>query len=208
MNDYNICPLCKTKGIKFKDNYYNCPECKAVFKDKRFYPSRGEEFERYESHNNDVNDTGYQKFVNPIVSSVLRDFLPEHRGLDYGGGFAPVITKILRDNNYNIKVYDPFFRNNKSLLSQKYDYIVACEVIEHFHKPYEEFTGLEKILNDNGKIYCMTHIYNNSIPFDNWYYKNDETHVIIYRSETIKWIIRHTDFSDAEISSRLVILKK
>ena len=34
----------------------------------------------------------------------------------------------------------------------------------------------------------MTDVFNQSINFENWYYKNDETHVIFYTKNTFDWI--------------------
>jgi len=98
------------------------------------------------THNNDVNDSGYHKFVSPIVNAVLNDFLPEHKGLDFGAGTGPVISKLLTDRNYQIKQYDPYFFNLPELLQKKYDYIVCCEVIEHFYDPDKEFQLLKSLL--------------------------------------------------------------
>ncbi len=63
----------------------------------------------YETHNNDVNDPRYQAFVAPITTAVQRDFSPHSLSLDFGTGTGPVITKVLPDQGYALKLYDPFF---------------------------------------------------------------------------------------------------
>jgi 2-polyprenyl-3-methyl-5-hydroxy-6-metoxy-1,4-benzoquinol methylase len=45
----------------------------------------------------------------------------------------------LEDDGYKIKQFDPFFHNDIAVLRRSYDYIVCCEVIEHFHSPSKEF---------------------------------------------------------------------
>lgn len=159
---------------------------------------------RYNKHNNDTADEGYQKFVSPITSAIMRDFTQNHKGLDFGAGNGPVISKILKDNNYLIKQYDPFFQNYSNLLEVQYDYIAACEVIEHFHDPKKEFSLLKNLLLQNGKLYCMTYIYDESINFHNWDYKNDPTHVFIYHNKTIRWIKDAFKFSNVKIEGRLI----
>lgn len=159
---------------------------------------------RYETHNNDVNNPGYQKFVEPIVSAVLSDFSPEQRGLDFGAGPGPVISSLLQKRDYNIVQYDPFFANNPELLQEKYDYIVCCEVIEHFYHPADEFRRLHDLLTGGGKLFCMTMLYDDQIDFTKWFYKNDETHVFFYRAQTLAWIEKNLGFCVLRVKDRLI----
>lgn len=208
----NICPLCTSKGDLFYKQkqrvYYLCQTCSAIFMDRKYWPTLAEEKARYQEHNNDVEDKRFQKFVSPITSAVKHDFESHHLGLDFGAGTGPVITKVLRDSNYKISVYDPFFYNHPQLLTKTYDYIVSCEVIEHFHDPLKEFEMLSEMLNPNGKLYCMTHLYDASIPFYNWYYKNDLTHVFIYQKQTMDWIKKHVGFSKVSVKGKLITFEK
>ena len=134
----------------------------------------------------------------------MRDFEPIHKGLDFGAGTGPVISKILQDNNFEIAQYDPFFHNHPELLKKRYDYIACCEVIEHFYNPRKEFQLLRNLLQPNGKLYCMTDIYDQTIDFEKWYYKNDPTHVFIYHKKTVEWIKDKFGFSDVTINDRLI----
>jgi len=67
------------------------------------------EKECYQTHNNDILDKRYQQFVSPITSHIYNHFSPEDRGLDFGAGTGPVISYLLRQKEYQIKQYDPFF---------------------------------------------------------------------------------------------------
>jgi SAM-dependent methyltransferase len=203
------CPLCKnTSPIIISNEFYECDVCKCIIRAKEFYLSHAKEKQRYLEHNNDVNDPGYQKFVSPITLAILRDYTPGHTGLDYGAGTGPVISKILQDNGYNIVQYDPFFHNFPQLLNSTYDYIACCEVIEHFHDPHKEFSLLKNLLKPGGRLYCMTEIYNSGIDFMKWYYKNDPTHVIFYRRETLEWIQQNFNFSKMTIQNRLIMFEE
>jgi 2-polyprenyl-3-methyl-5-hydroxy-6-metoxy-1,4-benzoquinol methylase len=166
-----------------------------------------QEKSRYLEHNNDVHDIRYQDFVKPIIRAVKNTFNSNNVGLDYGCGTGPVITKLLRDLNYNITTFDPFFDNNLMALKTTYNFIVCCEVIEHFHSPLKEFLLLKSLLKQAGKIYCMTELYNENIDFDKWYYKNDDTHVIFYQKNTFEWIKEKLNFSKVSCSDRLVIFE-
>jgi len=204
----NYCPLCSSIGSIFyqsnKQLYYQCNNCYGIFVDKQFRLDREAEIEHYRTHNNDVNDKNYQKFVFPIFSAIKRDFTQNDKGLDFGAGTGPVISKLLRDNNFIIVQYDPFFHNYPNLLNTKYNYIACCEVIEHFHNPQKEFALLKKLLQQNGNLYCMTDIYDASINFEKWYYKNDPTHVFIYQKETFLWIKEAFGFTDITTEGRLL----
>jgi 2-polyprenyl-3-methyl-5-hydroxy-6-metoxy-1,4-benzoquinol methylase len=172
-----------------------------------FYTSLENEKNRYQEHNNDINDIGYQNFVQPIVQSVLNNFKNTTQGLDFGCGTGPVITKLLRDKNYNITTYDPFFDNNTEALKKTYDFIVCCEVIEHFHHPFKEFKLLKSLLKPKGKLFCMTDLLSETVNFNKWYYKNDNTHVIFYHRNTCKWIQENIGFSKVTVSNRLIVFE-
>lgn len=205
-----VCPLCSSNSSFFFRNYrnveyYSCDYCLGIFIHQSFLPDFEEEKNRYLSHNNDVYDESYRKFVNPIVEEVLASFDKSSLGLDFGAGTGPVISTILTENGYQILQYDPFFHNKPQLLNNKYDYIVCCEVMEHFYHPSKEFEALHKMLNKGGKLICMTSLYNDEIVFKKWHYKDDPTHVFIYRKETIDIVAKMFKFSDVRILSRLIV---
>jgi len=207
-NSKDHCPLCNSPGKIFyqykKRLYFQCNRCYGIYVDKILRPDKETEKSRYEEHNNDVYDKNYQKFVSPISSAIMRDFTQNHKGLDFGAGTGPVISKLLKDKGFYIEQYDPFFHNNPNLLDKKYDYIACCEVIEHFHNPQKEFGLLKRMLKKNGRLYCMTDIYDENINFHKWYYKNDPTHVFIYYRNTIHWIKKEFGFINVTIENRLV----
>lgn len=168
-------------------------------------PDPEKEKGRYESHNNDIYDERYQAFVSPVVESVLQDFTEGEKGLDFGAGPGPVISKLLQDKNYDIVQYDPYFYNDSTLLEKKYHYIVCCEVIEHFYTPQKDFELLKKLLLPGGKLYCMTQLYGEGIDFGRWHYKNDNTHVFFYQKETMLYIKNQFDFNHVRFSGRLIV---
>jgi SAM-dependent methyltransferase len=203
------CPLCNSTAKLFYNGkhqtYYQCDTCFGIFLLSDSRPSSKEEVAHYEQHNNDIEDKGYQNFVSPITEAILQDFNTNDKGLDFGAGTGPVISKMLTDNGFSITQYDPYFHNYPELLKEQYNYIASCEVIEHFFDPLKEFTLLKNLLKPQGKLFCMTHIYDESIDFTNWYYKNDPTHVFIYHANTIEWIKKELAFSDVVIDNRLII---
>lgn len=210
MHETENCRLCNELSPIFhisNDNYYlQCPNCDGIFISKQFLPDDSCEIDRYTAHNNDVTDTGYQKFVSSITTSILNDFAKKHKGLDFGSGTGPVITAVLREKGYHIETYDPYFDFRPELLNDRYDYIACCEVVEHFHNPQLEFEKLQFLLNPNGKLYIMTDLYHDEIAFDNWYYKNDPTHVFFYKKSTFEWIANTFGFKSIQFNGRLITL--
>ena len=205
------CPLCNSFSTLFcekpKHLFYKCTNCEGIFRPKHTFLTAEAEKEHYEKHNNDVFDERYQNFVSPIVNAVLLDFTPEAKGLDFGSGTGPVIAKMLTDKGFQVQNYDLFFANEPSLLKEKYDYVSCCEVMEHFHHPYQEFELLKSLLLPKGKLFCKTEVYNNQTPFENWYYKDDFTHVFIYQLKTLEWIQKNLRFSKVSVYDKLIVFE-
>lgn len=201
------CQLCNAKSTLFyKDEFYKCSCCKAIFRPKEKLLDNEKEKQRYDSHTNDANDLGYQNFVKPITNSILNEFKSADIGLDFGCGKDSPIVKILEENSYKIAKYDIFFYDDKKILEQKYDYIACCEVIEHFYTPKKEFELLKSLLKDSGVLYLMTGIYSDEMDFSKWWYKNDLTHVFIYTKETLYWIKKEFGFKDIKIEKNFIRL--
>ena len=93
-------------------------------------------------------------------------------------------------------------------MEQKYDYIACCEVIEHFYNPKKEFELLKKLLKEDGILYLMTGIYNSTIDFSKWWYKNDSTHVFIFQEKTFEYIKNKFDFKDLKIEKNFIKLSQ
>ena len=204
------CILCGSRTEFFKmwreNEYRQCSGCSSILLNTKDYVNAEQEKERYQEHNNDVEDKRYQKFVSPIVDGILNDYGKYHVGLDFGSGTGPVISKLLKDKGYNIKLYDPFFANYPCRLKEKYDYIACCEVIEHFHHPLREFKMLKELLKPGGSIYIMTSLYSHKVDFISWNYKDDITHVFIYHRDAIEWIKNTLGFSKMEVDKNFIKL--
>lgn len=207
----HICRLCNHEMYFFSTtrqrDYYRCPNCDSIQLDHTMLLDHDSEKYRYELHNNDIDDPGYQKFVKPITSYILDNFNSNDKGLDFGAGPGPVISKILNDHGYDISQYDPYFFPNDYLLKKKYLYVISCEVIEHFNEPKTSFDLLHNVLPKGGSWVFMTDLYKDKIDFSHWYYKNDETHVIFYTQKTLQYLKKYYGFSDLIINNRLVIFK-
>ncbi len=203
------CGLCNCATRKFEiinnREYVQCIGCKAIFLSPEHYLSPQAEKYRYSLHNNDVNDPGYIQFVNPVVNQIKSDFSSKSSGLDFGCGTGPVITSELEKSGFKLQLYDPYFKADKNVLTTNYDFIICCEVMEHFQNPLKEFKLLRTLLKPNGKLYCKTAVWNDAIDFQGWHYKDDLTHVIFYNKETLYWIKENLNFSSIEIDEDFII---
>ncbi|MDC8003449.1 class I SAM-dependent methyltransferase [Aureisphaera galaxeae] len=206
-----ICPLCKNTNIHQREDvaqFLNCSHCGTVFKNPYHFLDLEQEKERYLLHENNVEDPNYQQFVAPIVTAVTQSFPPSSLGLDFGAGTGPVISKLLGDKGYIMKLWDPFFHPDASVLHETYDFIVCCEVIEHFHRPQKEFRLMHKLLRPKGMLFCMSETLPEDSEFSSWYYKNDPTHVVFYSEKNLKWIQEQLNFKNLEINGKLIVLTK
>ncbi len=205
------CPLCKTESTHAMPGahlFYDCPHCRGIFRPYDHLPDPDFEKGRYRLHDNNPADEGYRRFVMPLCNAVTKNYGSAALGLDFGSGTNSAVSAILRERGFEIAEYDPFFAPEKSALGKHYDFIACCEVMEHFHDPAKEFCGLFKLLRSSGKLFCMTHIWEDSGEFASWYYKNDPTHVFIYRAATVHYIAETFGFADCGISGRLITLSK
>jgi 2-polyprenyl-3-methyl-5-hydroxy-6-metoxy-1,4-benzoquinol methylase len=176
-------------------------------KDSQFYLSPEEEKKHYEKHNNDVNNSGYQNFTAPVTQFVLQNQKHSDKGLDFGSGTGPVISKMLLDKGFTITQYDLYFEPFKERLNTKYDYIVCSEVWEHFQQSEKELIQLRKMLNKNGRLIVMTLLYSDEIDFETWHYRLDITHVFIYRKKTMEFIAAKFNLELELITDRLIVFK-
>lgn len=206
------CTLCSSLTFPYKQlkkrDFNRCPYCDAIILNPKYYLSPEREKSRYEIHNNDINDIKYQQFVSPVVEAVLNTHSDKDKGLDFGAGTGPVASALLKEKGYILSLYDPYFLNDINLLKLKYDYIICCEVVEHFYNPKKEFHLLSSLLNTSGSLIIMTNIFNNEIDFVNWSYKNDSTHVFFYTAKTFEYIKKTFNFKSLTITNRLIVLKK
>lgn len=184
--------------------FFECTDCQTVFRDPRSFLDPQAEKDRYLTHINDVDDLRYQNFVAPIVNAVQANFDPSTKGLDFGAGTGPVITSLLSQEGYQMALYDPFFHPDRTVLESKYDFIVCCEVIEHFHQPIAEFKLLKKLLKPSGMLFCMTDPLTDKISFKEWYYKDDPTHVLFYSEVNLEYIAETVGYEKVSCDGRLI----
>lgn len=206
------CPLCDQKSNTFFQDplhhFFMCDQCGGIFRDRDQFLTKTAEKKRYLHHISSMEDTGYYQFISPIIDEVVSSFPVDSLGLDFGCGHTPVLSRHLSNEGFKMVEYDPIFFNYKSALKNKYNFIVACEVVEHFYNPFDEFKRLHDLLKPEGTLICKTHPFEKKIDFASWYYKNDPSHVFIYQRKTFEWIKEFLEFKNVKINDRTIIFSK
>jgi 2-polyprenyl-3-methyl-5-hydroxy-6-metoxy-1,4-benzoquinol methylase len=196
------CILCENSAQPFffdekrSQQYFLCETCDLRFLNPIARLNAKEERDRYALHENIITDPGYQKFVDPLFQLITANIPSSAKGLDYGCGEGPVLTHLLSQKGYDVALYDPFFRDDKSVLDRQYDFIFSIEVIEHFFHPADELQKLKEMLRSGGHLWFMTLLYDKSIDFGSWFYRLDPTHVCFFSDETFRWIQKRFGFAN------------
>jgi len=189
------CPVCAGGGCGHfaqvdQRDYWRCPCCEATFLDAAQRPARADETEHYRLHRNDVHDSGYRRFLSRVAVPLLGRLAPASSGLDYGCGPGPALAAMLSEAGHAMTLYDPLFRDDPSVLDRVYDFVTCTEVVEHFHRPDEEFARLDRLLRPGGCLAVMTAFLMDDEDFARWHYRRDPTHVVFYREATFRAVAR------------------
>lgn len=207
------CRLCLSKNEliqvsgKDKREYFLCDNCKVINVHPEYFLESSEAKEKYLEHENGIDHTGYVNFLNRAIQPAI-EYIKEYMiGLDYGCGYAPTISELLKRNGYRCENYDPIFF--KKELNKKYDFIFSTEVFEHFFNPLKEIESLVDLLKLNGLLIIMTERWTEVENFKTWYYTTDPTHVVFYHNTTFDFICSKYAFEKIyDDGSRVMILRK
>ena len=146
-------------------------------------------------HDNDPGDSGYRKFLSRLWD-VLKPRLPEQAsGLDFGCGPGPALGHMMREDGFEVSLYDPHFFPDGSLLTRKYDFITCTETVEHLRTPLKEFELIDSLLVPGGQVGIMTGMMDDRAEFASWYYQRDPTHIAFYSTITMLWVGRRMGWS-------------
>ena len=207
------CPLCSNTDIQHfhqdvHREYLHCSVCELVFAHPETHLSREEEYERYQHHENDMGDPRYRNFLSKMSDPMLKRIPQGSKGLDFGSGPGPLLSRIFEEHGHNMSVYDVFYAPDKIVLKQEYDFITATEVAEHLHHPYKELERLWAILKPGGFLGIMTSMRVPGLDFSKWHYINDDTHVIFFAPETMTWLARRWGAKVELINDSVVVFQK
>jgi hypothetical protein len=190
------CPLChKTRihhvaRVRGRD-YVSCRTCQLMFVPAEYHLSGAEEKAQYDQHNNHPDDPDYRAFLSRMFLPMQQRVPPMSCGLDFGSGPGPTLSLMFEEAGHRMAIYDHFYAPFPSNLEQPYDFITATEVVEHLHHPGVELERLWSLLNPGGLLGIMTQLVPENIPFADWYYLKDPTHICLFSHSTCEWLASH-----------------
>ena len=167
--------------------YYYCNSCEYIVKDPSCYQSIEAQKARYDLHENDENDPGYQAYFQRFLDFVLPLAGQPETALDFGCGRSSLLAKLLCREGMKCDYYDPLYHPDNLNNSKKYELIVSTEVFEHLHNPKEVFEDLLNRLEPGGYLAIQTQFHpNEAALFKKWYYHQDPTHIVFFRAKTFR----------------------
>ncbi len=188
-----ICPLCEGNGIAtyYRDKvraYLQCGACQLVFVPPDQHLSAVEEKTYYDLHENQPDDPGYRKFLSRLFDPLNVRLGQQARGLDFGSGPGPTLSRMFAEAGYEIALYDPYYAPDLSVLSAQYDFITLSEVAEHLSDPGIELERLWNCLSPGGWLGIMTKRVRDPQAFRTWHYITDPTHISYFSETTFQWL--------------------
>jgi len=194
------CPVCEAASVRpFAEvagrEYLRCETCEATFLKPAQQPDRAAEKREYDHHRNDVDDPGYRRFLARLADPLLERLPPNSEGLDYGCGPGPALAAMLEAAGLRVRLYDPIYYPDMAVLDRTFDFITCTEVVEHMHRPAEEFRRLDALLRSGGLLGVMTVFQTDDARFADWHYRRDPTHVVFYRESTLALVAERMGWS-------------
>ncbi|WP_125716972.1 class I SAM-dependent methyltransferase [Pseudoalteromonas rubra] len=207
------CGLCEGGSLthyhqdKFRD-YWQCQCCKLVSVSPEQRLSAEQEKAIYDSHENDLMDPGYRRFLSRLAEPLCERLAAAQSGLDFGCGPGPLLAKMLTEAGHQMALYDLYYANDPKVLDQQYDFITCSEVIEHLAQPGKVLHQLLAMLKPGAPLALMTKLVIDPARFANWHYKNDQTHIAFFSRETFAYIAEQFNTQVEVIGNDVIILTK
>lgn len=206
------CPLCSNPAttphaVVATRRYWHCDGCGLVSIDPGDLPGRDEEDRLYRLHENAPGDPGYRRFLDQLATPLCARLHAGATGLDYGAGPGPTLALMLGERGFPTLSWDPVFEPHDRFLQQRYDFVTCTEVVEHFHRPAEDFARLASLVRPGGWLAIMTRWRRRDIPFDQWQYARDPTHASFYDERTFDWIARTHGFELEKPARNIALMR-
>ena len=185
----HICDKATHTFLHEKTNitYYHCEDCEYIFKSSECHQDFTAQKERYNLHENDAEDEGYQAYFQRFLDFILPLVGKPNTALDFGCGRSSLLASLLEKEGVHCDYYDPIYHPSTLDDSKKYEFIVSTEVFEHLHQPRVVFESLLERLEDGGYLALQTQFHPNDVgAFKKWYYHQDPTHIVFFTAQTFR----------------------
>lgn len=204
------CPLCAaTTTLSLlpehdSRRYWHCAGCALIHVDPACHLGPQQERDYYGLHQNSIDDAGYVDWLHQIIDPLRGHLRAGARGLDFGCGPDPTLSILMRRHGHVCEDYDPLFHPRPP--RPPYDFVLATECFEHFHRPRQEIERIHGLLAPDGLLGIMTERWTSLEAFARWHYTRDPTHVVFYHADSFDWICRHWGFETVETDARRVMI--
>lgn len=207
------CPLCGRAGAvpagrDARREFRLCGNCDLVFAPAEYHLTPEREKARYDLHRNHPGDAGYRAFLGRLVRRLAPRLPAGARGLDFGSGPGPVLCVLLGELGFDVKPYDLYYADDRSLLGTRYDFVTCTETVEHFRSPRESWDVLAGLVRPGGYLGVMTRLRPPECEMARWDYANDLTHVCFYSPASFAWLAAHHGMDVELIEDDVVILRR
>jgi len=209
------CQLCNKETGTFIDGktnikYYQCADCEYIIKSPECHQDLTVQKERYDLHENDENDAGYQAYFQRFLDFILPLAGAPENALDFGCGRSRLLAKLLKENGIDCDAYDPLYHPDTLDDSKKYELIVSTEVFEHLPQPKKVFESLLERLEEGGYLALQTQFHpNDTERFKKWYYHQDPTHIVFFRVKSFEVLCAQNGCElIADNGKNMVLIKK
>ena len=187
-------PVSKKTGYPFPDlpddcPYFECTNCNFLFSTHLDKADHTEVYDDtyWERQDPDWYGRVTQTLRLVMLSNYLAKLPPnEMTVLDFGcgpNGFVEKARADLQMQAWGSDIIPPKFAPEYFLqapVTQKFDIIVACEVIEHLPFPMESFETIKSMLKPGGVFAFQTAEYDRAAGRDWWYLGPDNGHISLY----------------------------
>jgi 2-polyprenyl-3-methyl-5-hydroxy-6-metoxy-1,4-benzoquinol methylase len=206
------CLICRAGTIEKRDRtdklYHICQNCGFTFLNRANHLSEAEEKARYDLHNNDGDDMGYQSWLRSFLEEAVLPFADKgSRILDFGSGPSPVLAELMRVAGFRVEIYDKYFA--PSFPGGKFDVITSSEVFEHLADPASEFEQLIEKLTPRGYIVLRTSFRpEKDEDFFHWWYREDSTHISFFTERALEQLAENRAMTVVYTNGRSVSVIK
>jgi SAM-dependent methyltransferase len=187
------CPLCASREVNSFHRadgreWLRCAVCDLVFVPRAFHLDPAMEKAQYDLHRNEPNDPGYRAFLGRLAGPLLERLPPGAEVLDFGCGPGPALCAMLTERGHRVRLFDPFYADDKSVFGETYDAVTATEVFEHLAHPGAEIGTLWGCVREGGWLGVMTRFRPSDDRFAGWHYRRDPTHIGLFSVATLHWV--------------------
>jgi SAM-dependent methyltransferase len=194
MSDTPInCRICRSSSLLFYEDtrkFFVCSKCHHIF--TRQSLSEDQSHQYYQTKWGSEDDSWWKEVAEQIMWDV-KLFRQPGRILNFGSGRGD-LSKQIEAMGYDVTSFEPMIHGSfcDQDYEEKFDTIIATEVIEHLMDIHEELHRLFAVLARGGLLFFSTLISN---PFDTpdpvghfsrFWYKDDQTHVNFFCNKSIE----------------------